>query len=80
MLLVNVGSHTINVDHVLTFIDNEASLKIVFGASGAETDASTVHGRYTLTLEGDEAEQLRAWLEHNAEVVRGTTKAGFSVE
>lgn len=80
MLLVNVGQHTINVEHVLAFIDHEAVLKVVFGTRAGDTEASATHGRYTLALEGDEAEQMRAWLSRNAEVVRGTAKTGFAIE
>jgi hypothetical protein len=74
MLLVNVGPHTINVEQALAFHDDGDALKIVFMADG-EGD-----GRYEIELDGKQADRMRAWLDRNAEGVRGNERAGFHIE
>ncbi len=78
MLLVNVGQHTINVEQVVAFSDHEDGIEIVFNArpsSGDDADDAL----FALTLTGEEAERMRAWLKRNAEGVRGTAQTGFSI-
>ncbi len=77
MLLVNVGSHTINIDHVVAFVDKDTAIDIIFsdGHPGQPDDES----RFVLTLSDEEADRMRAWLERNAEGVRGTEQTGFHI-
>jgi hypothetical protein len=74
MLLVEVGAHTINVEQALAFHDDGESVKIMFAADGSDGD------RFSIELTGDEAERMRAWLDRNAEGVRGNERAGFHIE
>lgn len=78
MLLVNVGQHTINIEQVVAFHQNEDHVKVMFNARSA-ADAGDV-ALYTIELTGDEAERMRAWLKRNAEGVRGTAHTGFSID
>lgn len=75
MLLVNVGTHILNVEQALAFIDGEDTVTVIFGPDGASDGE-----RYTITLAGDEADRMRTWLKRNAEGVRGTGQTGFSIE
>lgn len=82
MLLVNVGPHTINIDHVVAFIDNDDHIRVVFDAAHPSSNGRAskgTGGHYTLQLEGEEAERMRAWLKRNAEGVRGSETTGFSI-
>lgn len=80
MLLVNVGSHTINVDHVVAFIDDDDTVDVVFNAHSPDHEATAGDGsRYVLTLTGQEASRMRAWLDRNAEGVRGSEQTGFHI-
>jgi hypothetical protein len=74
MLLVNVGTHILNVEQALGFLDEDDTVTIIFAADAASGE------RYTLTLEGDEADRMRTWLKRNAEGVRGTGTTGFTIE
>jgi len=74
MLLVEVGAHTINVEQALAFHDDGSSIRIMFAAEGDDGDM------FTVELTGDEAERMRAWLDRNAEGVRGNERAGFHIE
>lgn len=74
MLLVEVGAHTINVEQVLAFHDDGSSVRIMFAAEADNGD------RYSIELTGDEAERMRAWLDRNAEGVRGNERAGFHID
>lgn len=80
MLLVNVGSHTINIDHVVAFIDDDDAIDVVFSASAAEASGASGDARYVLTLTGQEADRMRAWLDRNAEGVRGGEQTGFHID
>ena len=80
MLLVNVGQHTINVDQVIAFIENEGGIQIMFSAHSRTSDTGTGDSLFTLELTGEEAERMRAWLNRNAEGVRGTAQTGFTIE
>jgi hypothetical protein len=78
MLLVNVGQHTINVEQVVAFSDHDDRVEIMFNArpsAGGESNGAL----FTLTLTGQEADRMRAWLKRNAEGVRGTAQTGFSI-
>jgi hypothetical protein len=79
MLLVNVGHHTINVDQVVAFIQNDDHVKVMFNARTRGADGRDA-SLYTIELTGEEAERMRAWLKRNAEGVRGTAQTGFSIE
>lgn len=79
MLLVNVGQHTINIDHVVAFHQNEDHVKVMFNARSGDA-ASPTPSLYTIELTGEEADRMRAWLKRNAEGVRGTAQTGFSIE
>lgn len=74
MLFVDVGPYTINVEQAIAFHDDGDTLRIIFTADG-EKD-----GRYTIDLEGQQADRMRAWLKRNAEGVRGNERAGFYIE
>ncbi|PEN13901.1 hypothetical protein CRI94_07545 [Longibacter salinarum] len=74
MLLVNVGAHTINVEQALAFHDDGDTVEIIFASDGEEDE------RYTIELDGKQAERMRAWLDRNAEGVRGNERAGFHIE
>ena len=74
ILLVNVGPHTIYVEQALAFEDDGDAVRIIFAADGNED------GRYCIELEGKQAERMRAWLDRNAEGVRGSERAGFHIE
>lgn len=79
MLLVNVGRHTINVDQVVAFVQNEDHVQVQFNArvpSAADSEGAL----YTLDLRGEEAQRMRAWLRRNAEGVRGTAQTGFNID
>lgn len=78
MLLVNVGSHTINIDHVVAFVEKGAAIDIIF--SDGHTGSGDASGeRFKLTLTDEEADRMRAWLDRNAEGVRGTEQTGFHI-
>lgn len=81
MLLVNVGSHTINVDHVVAFVDADDSIDIIFNPGPTQSDPNkrSDDGRFVLTLTGQEADRMRAWLDRNAEGVRGSEQTGFHI-
>ena len=77
MLLVQIGSITINVDHVVAFVEEDEATMIVFAVpqKNATADAK---GLYTLRVDGDASRQLRHWISRNAE--RGTSHpAGFAM-
>lgn len=77
MLLVQIGSLTINVDHVAAFVEEDEAMTIVFAVP--REDATTdVQGLYTLRVEGDEARQLQHWISRNAERGKGHP-AGFAM-
>lgn len=75
MLLVNVGTHILNVEQALAFIDGDDTITVVFGPDGGADGE-----RYTITLDGDEADRMRTWLQRNAEGVRGTGQTGFTID
>ena len=75
MLLVNVGTHILNVEQALAFRDEADGVTIIFGPDGAADGE-----RYTITLTGNEADRMRTWLQRNAEGVRGTGQTGFTIE
>jgi len=79
MLLVNVGQHTINIEQVVAFHQNEDHVKVMFNARSSDAPSSD-SSLYTIELKGKEAERMRAWLKRNAEGVRGTAQTGFSIE
>jgi len=79
MLLVNVGQHTINIDQVVAFHQNEGHVKVMFNARSGDATSQTT-SLYTIELTGEEADRMRAWLKRNAEGVRGTAQTGFSIE
>jgi len=79
MLLVNVGQHTINIDQVVAFHQNEDHVKVMFNARSGDATSQTT-SLYTIELTGEEADRMRAWLKRNAEGVRGTAQTGFSIE
>ena len=74
MLLVDVGSHIINVDHVLAFREDDSDLIVMYQGKGASGDDP-----FTLRLTGEEAARMRAWLKRNAEGIRGTAPTGFEI-
>lgn len=74
MLLVNVGSHTINIDHVVAFVDRDTAIDIIFSDGPSDEDE-----RFSVTLTDEEADRMRAWLDRNAEGVRGTEQTGFHI-
>ncbi len=74
MLLVDVGTHIINIDHVLAFREDSDDLVVIYqGPSEADGDP------FTLRLTGDEAQRMQAWLKRNAEGIRGTAPTGFEI-
>jgi hypothetical protein len=79
MLLVNVGQHTINIEQVVAFHQNEDHVKVMFNTRSGDAPSSD-SSLYTIELTGEEAERMRAWLKRNAEGVRGTAQTGFSIE
>ena len=79
MLLVNVGQHTINVDQVVAFVENEDHVAVKFNARNGALDGGDA-SLYTIELTGTEAERMRAWLKRNAEGVRGTAQTGFNID
>lgn len=78
MLLVNVGSHTINIDHVVAFVDDDTAIDIIF-SEGRGGPGGAANERFKLTLTDEEADRMRAWLDRNAEGVRGTEQTGFHI-
>ena len=78
MLLVNVGQHTINIEQVVAFHQNEDHVKVMFNARSSDAPSSD-SSLYTLELTGKEAERMRPWLKR-AEGVRGTAQTAFSIE
>lgn len=75
MLLVRVGSHTINVDHVAAFIEKGDATDVVFAVPQPKGASD---GLFTLTLDGEASRQLRHWISRNAESGKGHP-AGFSM-
>jgi len=72
MILVNLGSVTINAQHVLAFQDDGMAIRILFNTSQAG------EAPYTMTVEGEAAAVLRVWLQKNAERKRDEI-TGFSL-
>jgi hypothetical protein len=77
MLLVRVGQHTINIDHVAAFVEDGDTTVVIF-AVPHKNGATTTDGLYSLTLEGQASKQLRFWISRNAESGKGRP-AGFSM-
>lgn len=78
MILVSVGKYTLNVEKVAAFVEEGARVKVIFDFQAAPGNGEGAgEGLYMLEIEGDAAEQLRGWIEKNAEAVRHTSP-GFS--
>ena len=64
MYLVKAGRYTINFEHVAAFVEEEDRVRVIFNFSSDE------EGAHSLDLDAEASEEVRAWLQKNAEGLR----------